>query len=54
MAEKVSKSEQQWRSELDDQQFMVCRKGSEAPSSGEYWDSKDAIAHDNCLFPEKY
>lgn len=43
MVEKVSKSEEQWRNELNEEQFTVCRrKGTEAPFSGEYWDSKES------------
>ncbi len=42
MADKPMKSEEEWRQELTDEQFAVCRaKGTEAPFSGEYWDSKD-------------
>ena len=42
MVGKVSKSEGQWRSELSEEQFDVCRrKGTEAPFSGEYWDCKE-------------
>ena len=33
----VEKTEKQWRSELTDEQFQVCRKsGTEAPFSGKY------------------
>jgi len=42
MADKPMKSEEEWRQELTEEQFAVCRgKGTEAPFSGEYWDSKD-------------
>ena len=40
--DKVKKPESEWRQDLTDEQFAVCRgKGTEAPFSGEYWDSKD-------------
>jgi peptide-methionine (R)-S-oxide reductase len=42
MEEKTAKSDEAWRRELTDEQFAVCRrKGTEAPFSGAYWDSKD-------------
>ncbi|MCB1669543.1 MAG: peptide-methionine (R)-S-oxide reductase MsrB [Gammaproteobacteria bacterium] len=40
--EKVDKSEQEWRRELDPEQFHVCReKGTERAFTGKYWDSKE-------------
>ncbi len=37
MTEKVIKSEQQWRQQLSEQQYEVCRlKGTERPFSGAY------------------
>ena len=40
--EKVKKSEEQWRRELTDDQYAICRqKGTEPPFTGEYNDCKD-------------
>ncbi len=39
MAEKVTKSEDEWRHELTREQFAVCRqKGTERAFTGKYWD----------------
>ena len=42
MSDKVMKSDEEWRKELTEEQFIVCRqKGTEAPFSGDYWDSHE-------------
>lgn len=39
MANKVVKSDEEWRQELDPEQFYVCRqKGTERAFTGRYWD----------------
>ena len=41
MSEKINKSEQEWKEELSDEQFYVCRqKGTERPFTGQFWDNK--------------
>lgn len=40
---KVEKTEEQWREQLTEQQFQVCRrKGTERAFTGEYWNTKTA------------
>ena len=42
MADKVAKTEEEWRRDLDSEQFEVCRnKGTERAFTGRYWDCKD-------------
>ncbi len=42
MAEKISKSEQEWREKLTSEQFSVARQaGTEPAFSGAYWDCKE-------------
>jgi peptide-methionine (R)-S-oxide reductase len=49
MAEKVRKSEEEWREALSQQQYEVCRlKGTEAPFTGAYWDNHDEGVYRCC------
>ncbi len=42
MTEKISKSNSEWREQLTEQQYYVCREhGTERAFSGEYHDSKE-------------
>lgn len=42
MGEEKMKSDAEWRRELTDEQYNVCReRATEAPFSGEYWDCKE-------------
>ena len=42
MGDQTIKSDEEWRRELTDEHDAVCRgKGTEAPFSGKYWDSKE-------------
>lgn len=49
MNKRVEKSDQEWRSQLDPEQFRVTRQaGTEAPFSGMYWDESRAGAY-HCI-----
>jgi len=42
MTNKILKNDTEWRQQLSENQFKVCRKkGTEPAFSGNYWDSKD-------------
>ena len=42
MADKISKSDGQWREQLSNEQYHVTRQcGTEPPFSGKYWKTKD-------------
>ena len=39
---KVTKSDKEWREQLSEEEFYVCREhGTEAPFSGKYYDNKE-------------
>ena len=43
MADKIRKSDEEWRAALSDHEFDVSRRaGTERAFSGEYWDCKDS------------
>ncbi len=49
MAEKIQKSEQEWKQELSDEQFRVTRqKGTERAFTGKYYDCKEKGTY-NCI-----
>jgi peptide-methionine (R)-S-oxide reductase len=42
MTKTISKTDDEWRAELDDERYRVCRqKGTEPPFTGKYWNSKE-------------
>ena len=43
MAEKITKSEEDWKKQLSPEQYAVTRKaGTEPAFTGKYWKTKDA------------
>lgn len=50
MDDKIVKSEGEWREQLTENQFRICRqKATEPPFTGKYWDTKDpGIYHCVC------
>ena len=43
MTDMIDKNDEYWRRQVCVEQYHVCRlKGTEAPCTGEYWDSKEA------------
>ena len=49
MADKVTKTDQEWKEQLSPEQFQVARQcGTERAFSGKYWNTKDAGTY-NCV-----
>lgn len=48
--EKIVKSAEEWRTQLNEQEFHVCRMhGTEPAFTGEYWDTKtEGVYHCRC------
>jgi len=46
MADKVTKTDEEWRKQLTPEQYQVCRqKGTEGAFTGKHWDTKEAGAY---------
>lgn len=42
MSDKIKKTDAQWKAQLSEEQYQVCRqKGTEQAFSGQYWNCKD-------------
>ncbi|NOZ10273.1 MAG: peptide-methionine (R)-S-oxide reductase MsrB [Gammaproteobacteria bacterium] len=42
MSNKIKKTDTQWKAQLNEEQYQVCRqKGTERAFSGQYWDCRD-------------
>ena len=56
MADKIIKTEQEWRHQLTPQQFDICRKkGTEPAFTGEYWNTKEkGVYHCACCGAELF
>ena len=50
MTEKINKTDEEWRQQLSETEYEVCRsKGTEPAFSGEYFDTKDkGVYHCRC------
>lgn len=50
MSDKIKKTDAQWKAQLSEKQYQVCRqKGTEQAFSGQYWDCKDlGVYHCAC------
>jgi len=49
MAEKITKSDQEWKRQLSPEQYYVTRQaGTEPPFTGKYWKAKDKGTY-NCV-----
>jgi peptide-methionine (R)-S-oxide reductase len=47
--DKVTKTDEEWKKALNEEQFKVCRKkGTEQAFSGKYWNTKEAGVY-NCI-----